>query len=706
MVKIGSIANTLRRYTAVGLVWSSVSRSRRLTPGAYQYSNKSMSPRPLSSRGKDMSMTILRVDKTKPSSVSLSFKIVCLCVAATIGALTLTLGLFEWQDWSSDRTDLAREQLGYARGFGDAMGGAVERNDPAGGARAPVIFTHDNEIIAVTYVSSSGQRLAMAQPEARRIQLAPWNVTQPQAVYRLGRLEIHSPVVFAGRRTGEVILLASQDDIWRSLLRNLAVGFGLALISAALAGVAAGWLVKRFLRPLEELERAMGRVSKTKDFAIVVQSRSGDELGRLTGDFNALLAELNGYDGHLKQAMTDLTVARDAADQANVMKSEFLANMSHEIRTPLNGVLGMAQVMALSPLSEPQRERLEVIQKSGANLLSVLNDLLDLSKIEAGQMTLEQAPFDIEEVAAGAYSTFTSIANASGVSFSMVIDPEARGLWRGDSVRVRQVLYNLISNALKFTEEGEVRVSIGADATGPSGGLVISIADTGIGIAPEVLPKLFEKFVQADNSMTRRFGGTGLGLAICRHMVELMGGTISVGSMLGVGTTFRVALALPWLGPAEHVSPPVPACDTDDEAGCGFEGLRILAAEDNLTNQLVLKTVLHALGVEPVIVENGQLAVEAWSREQVDLILMDIQMPQMDGIAATREIRRLEAEAGLPRTPVVALSANAMKHQIAEYLAAGLDAHLAKPVQVEKLYATLLAVQAGEPLLEAASEAA
>jgi CheY-like chemotaxis protein len=307
---------------------------------------------------------------------------------------------------------------------------------------------------------------------------------------------------------------------------------------------------------------------------------------------------------------------------------------------------------------------------------------------------MEAAPFDISEVASGACATFTSLASASGVGFSMAIAPEAEGYWRGDSVRVRQIIYNLLSNALKFTSEG--RVSVNIDRPQPDEGLLITIADTGIGIAPEVLPRLFEKFVQADSTMTRRFGGTGLGLTICRHMAELMGGTVTVESVLGEGTTFRVALPLAWLGPVLKAPSPPIAAGPEAPADCGLDEMRILAAEDNATNQLVLRTVLNALGVDPTIVDNGREAVDAWTSGGFDLVLMDIQMPHMDGVAATREIRRREAEAGSPRTPIIALSANAMKHQVAEYLAAGMDAHLAKPIEIDKLYAALLAIREGE----------
>jgi signal transduction histidine kinase/ActR/RegA family two-component response regulator len=629
-----------------------------------------------------------------------------LCIASTVGALALTLALFYWQDWSADRADLAADQLKDASSLAAAASLAVETRDARAAVQVDTIFENDEVAMSARYTSLSGRRLDMARPGWRPLALAPLSDGQPQTAYRNGKLIVRVPVTAGGHRQGELVLVAVQDPIWRSLSRNTLFGLFLALASAGLSGLIARLLVNNALRPLGRLEQAMARVSETKDFSIAVEQASNDELGRLTGDFNDLLAELNAYDAHLKHAVAELTVAKDAAEEANVMKSQFLANMSHEIRTPLNGVLGMALVMAMNPLTEAQKERLEVIQKSGANLLSVLNDLLDLSKIEAGRLELEQAPFDIEEVANGAYSTLTSIANAAGVSFALIIDPEAGGRWEGDSVRVRQVLYNLISNALKFTSEGQVEVRIGAVSSEDGKRLAISVADTGIGISPEALPRLFEKFVQADNTMTRRFGGTGLGLTICRQIVELMGGMITVDSTLGEGTTVHVLLPLPWLGPTVRLPSPPAVSDVDESRELGLEGLRILAAEDNVTNQLVLKTILHSLGLEPVIVDNGQEAVDRWSQSPFDLILMDIQMPVLDGVAATREIRRREAEAGAGRTPIVALSANAMKHQVAEYLAAGMDAHLAKPIQIDRLYATLAAARTGPGLAESASLAA
>ena len=381
-----------------------------------------------------------------------------------------------------------------------------------------------------------------------------------------------------------------------------------------------------------------------------------------------------------------LLQAKEDAEAANRAKSTFLATMSHEIRTPLNGVLGMAQAMAVDELCGVQRERLDVIRQSGETLLAILNDVLDLSKIEAGKLELEEVEFDIGELAQGAHAAFTAIANKKGLSFDLSIERGARGVYRGDSTRIRQILYNLVSNSLKFTEQGEVRVVIARDADQ----LSVQVRDTGIGIPPERLAQLFQMFEQADASTTRQFGGTGLGLAICRELATLMGGVISATSEPGKGSIFEARLPIPRISgasrrPPRSVEQPAAQVATDSET----TPLRVLAAEDNTVNQLVLKTLLHQIGVDPTVVDNGEDAVSAWEREPWDLILMDVQMPRMDGPTATRRIRQLEAQTGRARTPIIALTANAMSHQVAEYATVGMDGFVAKPIEIGRLFAAM-----------------
>jgi len=383
-----------------------------------------------------------------------------------------------------------------------------------------------------------------------------------------------------------------------------------------------------------------------------------------------------------KRAERALVQAMEAAEAANLAKSTFLAAMSHEIRTPMNGVLGMAQAMAADALTSAQRERLEVIRDSGQSLLALLNDVLDLSKVEAGKLELESATFDLAELCRTTAAAFRAAAAGKGLGFRVTVEKRASALYRGDPTRVRQVLANLLSNAVKFTERGEVRVSVRATVAG----VRLRVRDTGIGIARDRLAQVFSKFEQADASTTRRFGGTGLGLSISRELAELMGGAIEVTSALGSGTTFTVILPLERLGDAPATTPAIATVPRRRPDG---SPPRVLAAEDNPVNRLVLRTLLSQAGIEPMIVEDGEAAVEAWRTRDWDVILMDMQMPVMDGLAAVQAIREAERKAGRPPTPILALTANVMSHQIAEYLAAGMDGFIAKPIEVAALFESL-----------------
>ena len=418
--------------------------------------------------------------------------------------------------------------------------------------------------------------------------------------------------------------------------------------------------------------------------AEVMQAMRGDDgqVRRVIGAMQDITAR--------KQAERALIQAKDDAEAATRAKSAFLATMSHEIRTPLNGVLGMAQAMSAAPLAPEQRERLDVIRQSGETLLAVLNDVLDLSKIEAGRLELEEAEFDIGGVALGAHAAFSAVAAQKGVAFDLTVTRAAAGLYLGDATRVRQVLSNLISNALKFTEAGAVAVSVGRRR----GALTLTVRDTGIGMSVEQQAALFQKFAQADASTTRRFGGTGLGLAICRELVELMGGTIAATSAEGEGSTFVATLPLPRRERPARKAAASPRRRRAEARPLDAAPLRVLAAEDNPVNQLVLKALLSHSGVEPVIVADGVDAVAAWEGGDWDVILMDVQMPRMDGPTAVRFIRERERTLGRRRTPIVALTANAMTHQVSEYLASGMDGFVAKPIEIDRLFEALQAALA------------
>jgi len=389
----------------------------------------------------------------------------------------------------------------------------------------------------------------------------------------------------------------------------------------------------------------------------------------------------------LRQLRAGLIDARLEAEAANNAKSQFLATISHEIRTPLNGVLGMAQIMALGELDPVQKGRLKIIRRSGELLLSILNDVLDLSKIEAGKLIIETIEFDLGEMLRATTHAYSPLAAEKGLIFTQDFD-SIDGVYRGDPTRIRQILSNLISNALKFTDAGEIEVS--ARFAGET--LCLSVKDTGIGIAPETLSKLFHKFTQADETTTRRFGGTGLGLSICRDLAGLMGGKIDVESQEGEGSTFTASIPLVRVGDvarAEQLEAEMPAAFG--------AGVKVLAAEDNQTNQLVLRTLLEMVGYEVSIACDGAQAVSLWEAQDWDVILMDVQMPVMDGPAATRAIRGREAATGRRRTPIIALTANTMAHQVDGYVADGMDSHVAKPIDAETLFQAIIDVTSTLP---------
>jgi signal transduction histidine kinase/ActR/RegA family two-component response regulator len=515
----------------------------------------------------------------------------------------------------------------------------------------------------------------------------------------------------AGQVFGSASVRIRSPVMGEMVTHYLAMGGALFFATTGLALFLGRWLAGRITEPVARLIQSMDEVGRSGDFARRVEPVANDEMGRLTESFNGLLATLNTKDVKLRRTMGELVLAHDAAQAANVQKSRFLANMSHEIRTPLNGVLAMAQIMARGELEPGQRERLDIIYKSGDALLEILNDILDVSKIEAGKFELETIDFDLEQVVQGVHSGFSALADGKGLDFKVVLHDGAKGLRRGDAVRLRQILNNLVSNALKFTDAGAVHVEVAGEGEDGLDGLRISIRDTGIGIPAEKLPLLFQKFSQIDASTTRRFGGTGLGLAICYELAALMGGRVWVESTPEVGSSFHVRLPMPRVGPAATPEPITSPPVAPTGAGAGAEAdsrdqrppaFRVLAAEDNVTNQLVLTTVMQIFGFELEMVANGREAVVAWEATPFDAILMDIQMPVMDGIAATRAIRAAELSLGRRRTPIIALSANALTHQVNEYLDAGMDAHIAKPIELAKLQAALEAVLMGERATEAA----
>ena len=511
----------------------------------------------------------------------------------------------------------------------------------------------------------------------------------------------------SGQRTGAVISPDGKQIVAYGLLNGpdwyFLVTYPRAAVAASAAQSASWILLIGLLASIAEtaLVVAMARRTIAMPLNRLVESaktdpqghntagdetleRRTDEIGLLARTLRTGRERVEEVLGSLEQRVGERTAELELANQE---KSRFLANMSHELRTPLNGVVAVSEVLAREQKTARAREMAELIVSSGRLLERVLSDILDFSKIEAGQMRLELAPFDLGQLTAGIAGLHRASAHAKNLDFRWSVAPDAAGVYRGDSVRLTQVLSNLLSNAVKFTDTGGVELSVDRSIQG----LSFKVRDSGIGFDEEGRRKLFRRFEQADASITRRFGGTGLGLAICRSLVEMMDGEIIVTSEPGQGSTFEVAIPLERVGDSQAAS-----ADAAPAQAMVAGDVRVLLAEDHPANQRVVQLLLEPLGIDLTIVEDGQAALDRLTRERFDVVLMDMQMPVMDGLSATIALRLHEGATGAARTPVIMLTANALDGHVKASREAGADRHLSKPIRADALITAISEVLSGD----------
>jgi signal transduction histidine kinase/CheY-like chemotaxis protein len=568
------------------------------------------------------------------SSLPIRGKLMLLAGLATATALIVAASVIAATDYSAGRRALLHRLQTQADVVALGSAAAVAFEDVEAAQRALDALEADPAVFEASVYTNGGWRVAHREfgkhaPSATRQKL-------PSSVETV---EVESAVVL-GQRIGTLTLRARTDELATDLARD-----GVALISALVAALAVSFFatlkLQRFISDrVRGLADMATTVTRARDYSLRMPEGGGDEVGKLIGSFNSMLDQIehqtkrlheyqNELENKVAQRTGQLELALDDARSATRAKSDFLANMSHEIRTPMNGVIGMLELLQDARLDAQYRTMLDTARHSADALLTLINDVLDFSKIEAGRLTLEQIDVELPALIEETTTLFARAARRKGVELATLIDPEMPRLVRGDPTRLRQVLSNLMGNAVKFTERGEVTIE--ARAVDPDT-LDIAVKDSGIGMAPDALARIFEAFTQADSSTTRRYGGTGLGLAITRRLVEAMGGEITVTSSVGTGSTFRIRLPL-------VASPTTSAKRRPD-----LRGLRALIMDRSATNRRVLQTYLAAAGMRCSVAESPEEAIDLAAADDINVLVLEGGLPEN---GSTRLIETLRLMPGL-----------------------------------------------------------
>jgi signal transduction histidine kinase/ActR/RegA family two-component response regulator len=629
----------------------------------------------------------------------------------SLALMAATVLLMLYQGWTFQQ-NLFDRLTATAHMAGNNLTAALEFEDPRQAQLLLQSVQAEQDIVAVTVYDRTRQRFAVYTAPGQTTSLHPTELKEAQA-YEHQHVNLHnylvehtSPVLLHNETVGYLMISASPKRLLQQWGGSLVLFALISLASGWLAMRAGAYLQQRLVEPITELAKSMRQLTQEQDFSLRVRCEADDEVGQLTQGFNEMLAHLQEREialdernrqlaqsnSELERAVKEATQARLVAEQAAYVKAMFLANMSHEIRTPMSGILGMTELLLDSPLETEQRSQVQNVLSSGRALLSIINDILDFSKIEAGKMVLNPSDVDLHALMQDLIQLFHRSAETKGLSLSLVLDPHVTTWCRIDAGRLRQVLANLLGNAIKFTSVGHVSLHVsqtqGADNLAQ---LRFEVRDTGMGIPIPEQEHIFDEFNQGDISTARRYGGTGLGLAIAQRLVHLMGGDIHVNSTVGQGSVFWfITQVEPLYKPTltDSAMPHAARLHNDTTASITEHyPYRVLVVDDHPINQVLARTSLQRLGCTVDVAHGGQAGVEAATTQVYDLVLMDCQMPDVDGYAATRQIRHWESISTppRPRMPIVALTALAMHGDREKCEAAGMDDYLSKPFSAQDL---------------------